>query len=173
MDVYEADIVRVDSEGEEQEELIYEGRRSQRVHLYPPLVPEGASAEARIWLLPVTRGLVRSALFFSLVVLAMLVTLLLRLPEEAERSAPTLLLALPGVVSLFLTRPGENPMASHLLLGLRAVVSIVGFLPFAGALLLILNLSHCVERWSWVAVTAVATIATFVVAEAYAASRRS
>ncbi len=172
MDVYEAEIVELDEIDEEVDQLAYDGVRAQRVHLYPDSVPPGARAEARIWLLPVTRGFMRSAFLFSFAVAGMLLAILLRLPGDAEESVPSLLLALPGVVGLFLTRPGENPMTSRLLLGLRGVVSVVGFLPFAGALLLVLNLNQSLERWVWVGLTGAAFVASSVIGRAYAISRR-
>lgn len=173
MDVYEAEIVELGDDGEDAGSLAYAGERAQRVHLYPHDVRPGASSEARIWLLPVARGLIRSALLFSLSVSVMLAALFFLLPKDAEASAPSLLLALPGVVGLFLTRPGENAMTSRLLLGLRGVVSLVGFLPFAGALLLVLDVGPRVERTLWAAMTLVAGISAAVVAKAYVVSRRS
>lgn len=172
MDVYEAEIVEMDGAGNETGELAYEGARAARAHLHPSGVEPGATAEARVWLVPVTRGLVRSSFFFSVAVTALLVALLFVPPDEGERSGPSLLLALPGVVGLFITKSGENAMTSRLLLGLRAVVSFVGFLPFAGALLLIMDVGSDVDRYLWVALTIAAAAASTVIGTTYVVSRR-
>ncbi|MDQ3916007.1 MAG: hypothetical protein M3323_11905 [Actinomycetota bacterium] len=172
MDVFEAQIVEVDEDGNEVSELAYEGDRGGRSHLYPSDIEAGATAEARIWLLPVTRGFVRASLFFAIAVTAMLVSLLFVSPEEGERSGPTLLLALPGVVGLFISKPGENAMTSRLLLGLRGIVSLVGFLPFVGAVLLVLDIGSHIRDRLWIGLTIAAAVALIVIARAYVVSRQ-
>lgn len=99
----------------------------------------GDSARVWVWLQPVAPGLVRAAFFFAVVTTPLLAVILLRLDELRGDPTTGLLLALPGLVALAITRPGENLMTTRLLVTLRGLVGAVGFLPFAGALALVLR----------------------------------
>ena len=167
LEVSHSEMWKVDDQGSLVEELAFNPRSGARSHLYPRDVEPGDSARVWVWLKPVLPGLIRAAFFFSIVMTLLLIVIIVRLDDLSGDAATGLLLALPGLVSVAITRPGENLMTTRLLVVLRGLVSAVGFLPFAGALALTLGF----EGWGvlvfWWLLLAASFFLLFVTGKSY------
>lgn len=135
-------VSRVEVLDDESEDVLARSDpRGEIAHVYLGSVEPGTTAYADVTLRPSLPGLVRTGALFSLIN-AILLTLFLMLAEHVTTDAGTsLLLTLPSVVAIFLVRPGEHPLATHLIFGLRAVIALGGLLPFALATGLALGVS--------------------------------
>lgn len=167
LEVSHSEMWKVDGEGNLVEELAFNPRSGARSHLYPRNVDPGDSARVWVWLKPVLPGLIRTAFFFSIVMTMLLILIIVRLDDLRGDAATGLLLALPGLVSLAITRPGENLMTTRLLVVLRGLVSAVGFLPFAGALALALGFKGLGVLVFWWLLLAASLFLLFVTGKSY------
>jgi hypothetical protein len=90
-----------------------------------------------VQLRPRSTTIVRAALLTALLSLVLLVSTevanLLGAFSEKRPVSPALLLFAPGVLSLYISRAGEHPMATDMLLGIRALAWTPGLLAFAAA----------------------------------------
>ena len=101
-------------------------------------------------------GVARSGLLAAALLSAVLTALLLsvaslrleELREQAEVSS-ALLLAIPGVLSSYLLRPGEHPLVSKLFGGVRAVVFLSALCALAAAAGLALKASTTAVELMW------------------------
>ena len=172
LEISHSEMWRVDESGSLLEELAFNKRSGVRSHLYPRDVEAGDSARVWVWLRPVVPGLIRAAFYFATIMAPLLAVIFLRLHDLRDDAATGLLLGLPGLVALAITRARENLMTTRLLLRLRALVSAVGFLPFAGALALVLGF----EGWGllifWWILVAASFALLFVTGKSYIALRR-
>lgn len=100
------------------------------------------SGQVRLFFFPVARGLVRAAAGLSWLVILLMglgwqyPTELVAAKAEADASGPAaLLLAIVGVIALFIAKPGEHVFVTRLLYPLRLLLVIAGGLvPFLAAL---------------------------------------
>lgn len=156
-------------------EVLTEVRHPGEVaHLYATGVPDGTSGKARVWLHAQTSGLLRSSMPFCLLVVALLTVLFVDLLQVQRPATTGVLLTLPGVVSLFIVRPGEHLLVSRLLITFRSLVVAVGFLPFVGAVLLSLtSLSEVALLWCWYALIWFGAMGSYAVTRAYIRAARA
>lgn len=140
---------------------------ADHAHLYPTDVPTGEHADAEILVRPVGPGLIRTSAVFAGLNAALLTCLFLRIRHVPLGTGTSVLLTVPGLVSLLILRPDEHPMASRLLLGFRAVVAFAGSLPFLMAVCLATKISLPLRYTLWAEFTALGWIAFFVVGGAY------
>lgn len=108
------------------------------VHVESSKLPRDAEPEMVLHLRTERSGFLRPALLTCVVTAALLVVGRMRLDEisfEVE-AASTLLLLVPGLLAVYLSRPSEHALASSLFVGVRLMLALVGLCAiFAGALL--------------------------------------
>jgi hypothetical protein len=92
----------------------------------PSPVARADNGTAELSLRPPVGGTFLAGAVVSLLTTILLVGAYLRLEQLDGASGVTLLLALPILAAGYLTRPGEHPFATRLLLGVRAAVLVVG-----------------------------------------------
>lgn len=115
-------------------------------------VPEADTYEAVVSLRPSPDGLLRasaaSAVVSSLVLL--LATAVAHRVDDTEAGPSTaLLLALPGLVSTFLARPGEHSLVSRLLRGVRVLTAASALTVYAAAGVLAVGVAGGALRATW------------------------
>jgi hypothetical protein len=117
----------------------------RRVHMYLT-APPGSQGLAWGEIRAHRRGLLRGALVLGGIVTAVLTTAAFAagsLGDTPTTIAP-LLLAVPGALAGYLSRPGEHPLASRLLLGTRVLLFAVGLCSFTAAGLVAFHASEAV-----------------------------
>ena len=164
-------------------ELDREEGATRRAHLYSRAIPPGTVALARVNLRPIPSSVHRTIWTIALATLAVLVAgrhaldaihggsvtvpsgkhpdattqiAIASAASAATQAAAALLLVGTGLVSLYVTRPGEHTLTSTLLSGLRALGGTCSFLTFAAAASLVgVPASHHVHAF-WTLLVAIA-----------------
>lgn len=114
----------------------------QRAHIHFPPAEQGEEAVVSVALQPRASALVRAGFLSAVLTSATLVYLRLRfgvLNDRPGAAGPTaaLLLAFPGLVSVYLARSGENAMTTNLLWPVRVLALVPGLAAFVGAAALV------------------------------------
>jgi hypothetical protein len=116
------------------ETLIYEDHDPMtRGHLYCSGQPS-PKAFARAWLEPFRAGLVRLSASAVLLNAVILTLAYMRLDDIAKGTTAGVLVAIPGLLSASISRPGEHAVATELLFGVRAFVGMSGLVAFIAGL---------------------------------------
>jgi hypothetical protein len=84
----------------------------------------------------------------------------------------TLLVAIPGLLAVYLARPGEHVLASRLLVGTRIVVAMAGILSFAAAGSLIVLAPGRLQAIVWLAIAGLAWVCWVLTFISYLLPRR-
>ena len=117
-------------------------------------VPEADTYEAVVSLRPSPEGLLRASAASAVVstlVLFMATAAAHRVDDTQVGPSTALLLALPGLVSTFLARPGEHSLVSRLLRGVRVVTAASALTVYAAAGVLAVGVAGGVLRATWLA----------------------
>jgi hypothetical protein len=103
-------------------------------------------------------GLLRASALTTAFIAAVLTVGALRLAKLDGQSSDVdvLLVAIPGLLAIYLARPGEHILASRLLVGVRMVVALSGLLAFVAAGSLVALGPGRVEASSWFALAGAA-----------------
>ena len=129
---------RMDVEDDGQPETVYEDPEPlTETHLYVSDRRPQERGRAHVWLEPFRSGLVRVSTAAVLVNSLILTLAYFRLDEVAKAATASLLVAIPGLISAFISRPGEHAVATQMLFGVRAVVGASGLVVFLAGLSLI------------------------------------
>jgi hypothetical protein len=127
----------------------------RRAHIYSGA--EGASSHRmllQLRLKAAREGLITACLLASAAIAALMVAILIRLPEAAEHVDATavLLSIVPLVLGYVVVQPDEQPFEHEHLRGVRLMALLSGALPIIGALCLVLahdGHTHGAVRWIW------------------------
>jgi hypothetical protein len=90
-----------------------------------------------------------------------------RAPHIAGSSAATLLLIVPGLLAVLVARPGEHPLTSKALVGLRTAALVPGLASIFGAAVLIGKLDTSLTQWLLGCLAVVSACATIFMAVAW------
>lgn len=126
-------------------------RAGQRAHLYLGARQPSADCSVSVWLRPPRAGLVRASLVTTTATFVLLLFFLLgdRLMTLKVPEPVAILLSVPALVSTLVVRPGEHRLATDLLTGIRATVSLAGITAFVGAVLLVGGVAESTLQFSW------------------------
>lgn len=132
-------------------------------HLYFPHERERPKARpvAGVSVQPATPGVIRSSLIFMFLLTGLLLLFALRLREVKDDAALAVLLAVPGLIALFVVRPREHDLTTRLLLTIRLLVISAAFLPLGAASILAIDAAAATVRDMWYAMTAFAAVCLF------------
>lgn len=168
-------IATDDEEEEEEEGRLHEGQVvGPRAHLYAAAEPPEANAIASVWLRPPKVGLLRASLATAAITLGVFIFFSWgdRIQTVGGNAAIALLLTVPGLIGGFIVRPGEHGLATNLLVGVRATVSLSGIVAYAGAILVGGGIEGAALTIWWKALAVVAGLCLSSLAVAYFAARR-
>ena len=114
---------------------------------------------------PTGGGFLRLAFFSCLLSTVLLVLGRWRLDDlhANVEATVTLLIFVPGLLSLFAVRQGEHAVATHLFSGVRCMVITAAVCVLAAAVLLILDVDPVLREALWSGLTGISTIATLLV----------
>ena len=132
-------------------------------------VAETASATVHLALRPTSKGFLTVALFACALCVLLLGVGLWRIRDllrDVESSA-AMLLFVPGLLSLFVVRPGEHPIASRYFSGVRIVVLVAALCVFLAGGLLILDLDPVMRQCLWLALLIVSVMSLLAVILSY------
>lgn len=151
---------------------IYQWNARERAYIYAS-VTMNQFATARVDFAVTNRVLVRSSLLASLLITALLwiCAVLADIVASHANLAATVLLIVPGLLGYLVVRPGEHPLVSRHLIGVRLLALLAGGLPVAAAILLLVHRTDRVLSsgrvvpvvpdvglwWTWLAVAATVT----------------
>jgi hypothetical protein len=139
----------------------------RRVHLLTPALPSKAKPTAKILIRTSRAGFLRPALLTCLLSTTLLWLGYLRVShlvaQGATASSIPVLLVVPGLLAAYLARPAEHPLATSLLVGVRAMVAVAGLCAVGAAALLIGQLNPGVTRSAWVVLACGASASTVAV----------
>lgn len=121
----------------------------QRAHLYGEGHQPDAYGMASIWIKQPRPGLLRLSVLSSVISAAALTFYFINLAELEPSLTASLLLTIPGLVSLFVARPREHALATYYFFGIRLTVGFSAVLAYAAALLLTVGpeAQRLVETW--------------------------
>jgi hypothetical protein len=137
--------------------------------LPPDSAATRSNASAHVALRPTSKGFLIVALFACALCTLLLGVGLWRLEDlrrDVESSA-ALLLFVPGLLSLFVVRAGEHPIASRYFSGVRVVVAVSAMCVFLAGGLLILDIDPVKRRFLWFPLVASSAIALLAVVASY------
>lgn len=121
----------------------------QRVHLYTHEARSGTTSKvARFKIRARPETVLRSAVGASVLSVILLVVALIRWKTLTLIPGPalTLLLVVPGALSLYITRSLEHPFATETLFGVRVLAIASGFMPLAAGAALVLARGAGIEN---------------------------
>lgn len=122
-----------------------------KAHAYMPETSVNSDAVVSLWLWATRSGLLRSGLVTAALCAGVLFFFLFiaGLPATPVDASTPILLAIPGLVSAFIVRPGEHRLATDLLLGIRLQIGVAGAAAYLSALLVVGDVSHRMLRIGW------------------------
>lgn len=129
-----------------------------KAHAYLPEATVNSDALVSLWLWATRSGLLRSGVVASALCTGVLLFFLVGagLPASPADPSTTILLAIPGLVSAFIVRPGEHRLVTDLLLGIRLQIGSAGAAAYLSALLVVGDVSSSMLRIGWLVLTIVA-----------------
>lgn len=163
LQIHSAEIVDEDTD----EVLAEEEVRGARAHLYLSNVTPGTRGLAWVWLQPPLAGLVRSGTLFALAVSLLLSLLVIRADYVRPGAVTSLLLSVPGLLALLIVTPREHSLTTQMMLGPRLLVSALGLLPFAAAVVLMMGVGTEGRLTIWALLALASWILLFVLRRTY------
>lgn len=156
-----ADLIAVDGT----EKPVAEASTDQAVakqHLYLPGVPSNANAVLNARVRPSCSQLLTAMFLLALAISALLVSgIAFRdAVTEASDSAAAILISIPALLAVYLSRPDEHELLAELLTGIRGLSVVTGCVAFAAAATLVGGISAPALLWTWLGLATMSALST-------------
>jgi hypothetical protein len=139
-------------------------KSNPRLHLHATCPGGAPCGPVRVGLRPPRQGFLRAVFFtgvFVTVLLALGALFSKRVSDTRAEAALALLLAVPGTVIAFISRPGEHEVASRVLVGVRALVLVQSLLLYAAAITVATGVSGWALQGIWAGLALVSAVCSF------------
>lgn len=173
LEILGATLLATDGRG--QSYVFEHGASGRRSHLFADRMPQDAIGTASVILRARRSGLLRAALLLGVLTSILITIGAFRVDAlKSDPASPVALLAVvPALLAAYLARPGEHELASALMVGVRALVVVVGLAAIAAAAVIMGDLSVGMARDIWLVLSGVSWIAAAGLALSYCLPRPS
>ena len=108
----------------------------QKAHVYVDDVPPSAYGMVSVWLRQPRPGVLRLSALMAFLTAVALTFYLINLQELRPSLTASLLLTIPGLLSIFIARPREHALATYFFFGIRCAIGLSALLAYVGAVAL-------------------------------------